>query len=253
MPALAASHSTAAGEVDLLLLHDEVDDVALGLAAEAVVHVLVGVDRERRASSRCGTGTGPVQRRPTRRSGVYWLTMATMSDAARTAATSSSWMPIGARLPAGALRPSLSTRSSRRPFISADTWALTSSLAALTCLDIGLGRLEVGLGSSTGPRAWALISSRMRASSSRGGVAPRGGPRSARASRRRRVRGRCAADAPVLAGALGGPPADGQRGRRAGRAASRRARPGPSAILVSSVASVACSLGVRASNPARGP
>ena len=47
-PGLARQPLDRRGEVDLLLLHDEVEDVALGLAAEAVEDVLVGVDRERR-------------------------------------------------------------------------------------------------------------------------------------------------------------------------------------------------------------
>src|SRR5262245_2067307 len=49
-------------------------------------------------------GQRPTQRCPTRRSWVYSLTTCTMSAAALTAATSSSWMPIGRRLPPRSLR-----------------------------------------------------------------------------------------------------------------------------------------------------
>ena len=79
-------------EVEVLRGTDEGDGVARGLAAEAVVEALLGVDAEGGLFS-VWKGQRPVQRRPTCLSAACSPMSATMSVAARTWATSSSGMP----------------------------------------------------------------------------------------------------------------------------------------------------------------
>ena len=86
-------------EVAALDAAEERDRVAGGLAAEAVVEALLGVDRERRRLLGMKRAQALTKRRPTRLSGVYSPMRARMSVADRTCDTSSSGIAIAWTVP----------------------------------------------------------------------------------------------------------------------------------------------------------
>ena len=112
MPARAASHSTASGKPRCSTSRTKVMTSPRAWQPKQY-HTPSLALTENDGVFSLWKGQRPFQRCPSRRSWMYWLITPTMSDAALTPATSSSRMPIRARLPAVARRPGRQRRRAR--------------------------------------------------------------------------------------------------------------------------------------------